>query len=319
VFTCIHNPDAINVNWTIYLPTTVEVSLYWDKQLVALPPLSLHNTRGDLKVVGSSTVYPLTRQLAECFSEEGFEGEIAVESTGTLAGFEAFCRGEADLVNASHAITAEYLALCRSMGREPVEFQVGNDALSIAVSQQNDFVEAVTTAELTQILATAERWAEVRPGWPDEPIHRFYPTERSGTFASVVEILFSNDSAPLLQAMNVTSSEDDEVLVESLVKDKFGVGFFGYAYYARNQEQLRTLPVNGVRPIPETVDRGTYPLVRPLFIYSSIDVIHEKPQVAAFINYYLRSAKDYIIEVGYFLPDEAVSLATIERFNEASR
>jgi phosphate transport system substrate-binding protein len=210
--------------------------------------------------------------------------------------------------------------LCRANGREPVEFQIGTDALAIAVSSQNDFVQDVSAEELQQILAGAATWSAVRPEWPNQAINRYYPTEESGTFESLVEIMFDGDKEAVLNAANLKlQSERDEELVAGIQNDPLAVGFFGYAYYERNKDKLQTLPVQGVRPRPETVDQKSYPLLRSLFIYSTAQTIQQKPQVAAFINYYLGSVKNYVSDVGYFLPDEDTLQQSIQNLNEVAQ
>ncbi len=316
-FTCIDNPDQVEVGWTVYLPTAEEVKLYWAGQLAFLPPID-YQSLGDIAVTGSSTVYPLTWQMAHCFQANGFKGQINQESIGTLAGFEKFCQGQVDMLNASVSMSPEYRQLCQENGREPVELQVGTDALTVVVSRENNFIQGVTTAELRQILASAVTWSEVRPDWPREPIRRCYPSPQSGTFASMVEALFPNSEETLLQAPNlVKQSEDDEELVQCVQADPFAVAFFGYAFYQRYREMLQTLPVNGIQPRPETVDSNAYPLVRPLFIYTSTDLLAEKPQLAAFVNFYLTYVKDYVADVGYFLPGDAAFQETMQNFGRA--
>lgn len=314
--TCLENPDQIAVGWTIYLPAPDEVAAYWNGQLVSLPPLNFAAS-GDVTITGSSTVYPLTRQLAACFQERGFPGQINLDSTGTLAGFTALCSGQADIANASHAMRPEDRKLCQDNGYEPVELLVSTDALAVVVSRKNDFAGDVTLDELKQILSTAVNWSDVRPEWPAQPIQRFFPTEQSGTFLFMMEQLFAGNADVLRQVANATTSEDDEQLVQRIQNDPLAVGFFGYAYYKRNADTLQALPINGIRPLPETVDRQTYPLVRPLFLYSTTSLVKQKPQVAAFLNYYLQSVRNYVIQVGYFLPDEAAFQAAIQNFYQA--
>jgi phosphate transport system substrate-binding protein len=317
-FNCIDKPGQIRVGWTIYLPTADEVNAYWNEQLVSLPPADW-NTTAEINITGSSTMYPLTRQLAYCFQQAGFNGAINLESTGTLVGFEKFCAGEADVVNASYPMSQADRALCQRNGLTPVEFQVGTDALAIVVSSQNDFVDEVTPAELKQILATADMWSKVRPEWPAEPIKRYFPTEKSGTFASLVEVLFAGDPTALLNTSNIVKqSEDDQELVAGIQNDPWAIGFLGHAYYKQNQDTLRTLPVNGIKPLPETVDQGTYPLLRPLFVYSAVETMQHEPLVNSFISFYLGNVKNYITDVGYFLPNEGAFRQAIQNLNEAA-
>ncbi|HLF29164.1 MAG TPA: phosphate ABC transporter permease PstA [Anaerolineae bacterium] len=112
----------------------------------------------------------------------------------------------------------------------------------------------------------------------------------------------------MLNAPNTESSEDDTVLAEGVAGDPNAIGFFGYAYYQQNQDRLKALSVGGVAPSIETAEDGTYPLARPLYIYTSADVMQEKPQVAAFLNFYLSSINAKIQDIGYFPVSEQVVL-----------
>ncbi len=106
----------------------------------------------------------------------------------------------------------------------------------------------------------------------------------------------------MLEAPRKVASEDDDVLVAGLRDRAMAIGFFGYSYYEENRADLKLLSVDGVFPAAETVASGEYGLVRPLYIYSSASVLREKPQVAAFIHFYLSEAQDALARVGYFPP-----------------
>ncbi len=95
-------------------------------------------------------------------------------------------------------------------------------------------------------------------------------------------------------------SEDDNVLVQGVEGSKYAIGYFGFAYFNENQGKLKAVAVDGVEPNQATVDDGTYPISRPLFIYSDAKIMQEKPQVAAFIYFYLTNVNDKILDVGYF-------------------
>ncbi len=266
--------------------------------LPAVDPLAV---TGDIVTAGSSTVFPLSERMAERFREEGYGGNITVDSIGSGAGFERFCvAGETDISNASRPIKDSEVESCREIGREPIEFRVGTDALAVVVNPENDFVDSLTMEELAAAFSTAKTWADVREGWPAEPILRFSPGTDSGTFDYFVEEVFDEDEAPLLAASNLQLSEDDNVLAQGVIGDKYAIGYFGYAYFNENKDQLRALPIEGVEPNQADVDNGTYPLARPLFIYSDATIMKEKPQVAAFINFYLTHVNEEIIDVGYF-------------------
>ncbi len=109
----------------------------------------------------------------------------------------------------------------------------------------------------------------------------------------------------LLSAPNLTSSEDDEVLANGVIGDPNAIGFFGYAYYQEHAEELKLVSVDGVTPNAETLDANQYPLARPLYIYSTANVLQEKPQVAGFVDYYLKNVNQQILDVGYFPASQA--------------
>lgn len=267
---------------------------------------------GDIVTAGSSTVFPLSERMKQRFEEEGFTGNLTVDSIGSGAGIERFCvAGETDLANSSRAIRDTEVESCRSIGREPVEFYVGIDALAVVVSAENDFVTDVTLEELALIYSTATNWSDVRPEWPNEPILRFSPGTDSGTFdyfveAVMDEVLGDTGGDAILNSADTQFSEDDNVLVQGVQGSPYAIGYFGYAYYQENSSTLKALSVGGVSPTEETAESGEYPISRPLFIYSTAEIMQEKPQVASFIYFYITNVADEILDVGYFpVSDEA--------------
>ena len=161
-------------------------------------------------------------------------------------------------------------------------------------------------------------WADVRPEWPAEPIARFIPGTDSGTFDYFVEEIFDENEDPILAAGNTQLSEDDNVLVQGILGSPYAVGFFGYAYYQENAASLRALSINDVEPSAATVDAGDYPLARPLFIYSDAQIMREKPQVAAFINFYLAFVNEEALDVGYFTASEAALQQAVQNWLQAT-
>jgi phosphate transport system substrate-binding protein len=281
-------------------------------------PFSPLNVSGDVVTAGSSTVFPLSERMSERFRDEGFSGNITVDSIGSGAGFERFCEaGETDISNASRAINADEIAACAAIGREPIEFRVGTDALAIVVSAENDFLTDVSLEQLAAIFSTATNWSDVDPSWPAEPIQRFSPGTDSGTFDYFVEKVLGNDDALILDSAGTQFSEDDNVLVQGVEGSPYAIGYFGYAYYAENAGALKILTVNGVAASEATVDDGSYPVSRPLFIYSTAEIMNEKPQVAAFIHFYLTYVNEEIVDVGYFPASEAALQASWDAFNAA--
>jgi phosphate transport system substrate-binding protein len=281
---------------------------------------------GDIITAGSSTVFPLSERMKQRFDEEGFTGNLTVDSIGSGAGIERFCvAGETDIANASRAIKDSEVESCAGIDRTVVEFQVGIDALTVAVSSENDFATDVTLEELAAIFSTATNWSDVRPEWPAEPILRFSPGTDSGTFDFFVEAVMTpangDDAdageAAILESAGTQFSEDDNVLVQGVQGSPYAIGYFGYAYYQENASTLKALSVDSITPTAETAESGEYPISRPLFIYSSTEIMQEKPQVASFIWFYLNNVNNEILDVGYFPVSEGKMQENIDAWNEA--
>lgn len=279
-----------------------------------LPEVDPSAVTGNIISAGSSTVFPLTQRMAEKFKDEGYAGNITVDSIGTGAGFERFCKtGETDIANASRAIKAEEAENCAKIGRTPIEFRVGTDALAVVVSKANTFADNLTTAQLAEIFSgKATSWDQLNPAWPKENIQLFSPGTDSGTFDYFVEAImdpaFVKDKVAdkgkgkeaILKAAGIQLSENDNVLAQGVEGSPNAIGYFGFAYFKAEAGKLRTVNVEGVTPEFDTAESGAYPLARPLFIYSDAKLMKEKPQVASFINFFLSYVNDEIDDVGYF-------------------
>ena len=287
---------------------------------------------GDVITAGSSTVFPLSERMAELFQQEGYTGNITVDSIGSGAGFERFCKtGETDVSNASRDIKDSEVESCAALGRTPIEFRVGTDALAVVVSAENDFVTALSKEQLGKIfVGEFTTWDQVDPAYPAEAILIYSPGADSGTFDYFVEAVVAPltpnadgkadvalGEEALLGLEGAQFSEDDNVLVQGVEGSPYAIGYFGYAYYVENQGALKALDIEGVAPNQENVDNGTYPLARPLFIYSDAKIMAEKPQVAAFIYFYLTNVNDNIVDVGYFPAPAADLEAALAAWMEA--
>lgn len=303
-------------------PEATEEAVVEAIELPVVDPLSV---TGDIIAAGSSTVFPLAERIAEDFQDDGFSGEPTIDSIGTGGGFERFCEaGETDIANASRAIHDDEIEACAAIGRTPIEFRVGTDALTVVVSSENDFVEDLTLEQLAAIYSgEAATWADVDPSFPAEPIQLFSPGTDSGTFSYFVEVVLEplfpdaeDATVPatdaILNAAGIQTSEDDNVLVQGVEGSPYAIGYFGFAYYLENQDLLKAVSVEGVEPNEETAESNEYPLSRPLFIYTDATILAEKPQVAAFVNYFLSNVNDVIVEVGYFP-------ASVEALNQAKQ
>jgi phosphate binding protein len=270
---------------------------------VMLPEVDPAAVTGNVVIAGSSTVYPLTQAIAERFTDEGYAGQITIDSIGTGGGFERFCTaGDSDIVNASRPINDEERAACQALNpaREPIEFRVGTDALAVVVSSENDFLTDITIEDLGRIFSgEVTSWNELNPSYPAETIQLFSPGTDSGTYDYFVEEVLGEDETGIQQS-GAQFSENDNVLVQGVEGSPYAIGYFGYAYFVENQGNLKALTLGGIEPNEQTAESGEYPLARPLFIYSDANIMQEKPQVAQFINFYLTNVNDEISGVGYF-------------------
>ena len=305
-----------------------------DAEPLVLPEVDPLSVSGDIAIAGSSTVEPVTVAMAARFADDGFMGNIPVAETGTSAGFERFCKeGSTDISNASRPVNDGERADCEAIGREVLEFLIGIDALTVAVNTDS-FVEQLKRSELVAIFTgQVTMWNEINPEWPAETIQLFTPGVDSGTFDYFGEAVLGTkgmyaareDRFAALLAPDPTTSENDNTLVEGILGSPNAIGYFGFAYYVENEETLNAVAIANdvtfdddgnmvvipeeeweaeeiayVAPNAESAESGEYMLARPLFIYSATGILAEKPQVAAFINYYLTNANDVVTEVGYF-------------------
>jgi phosphate transport system substrate-binding protein len=263
---------------------------------------------GVIKADGSSTVHPLTAAVAESFVKQHPEVQVSVAISGTSAGFQQFCRGEADVQNASRPINAGERAACAASGIDFVEIPVAYDALTLIVHPANDWASTITVDELKRLWEPAAegrvmRWSDVRAGWPDQPIQLFGPGQSSGTFDYFTEAVTGTSRA---SRKDYTASEDDTVTVKGVADNRYALGYVGYSYFHQNEKTLKAVPLAGpeavrlgaVLPSIDTVQRGTYrPLSRTLFIYVNAASL-ERPALAEFVTFYLKQDQGLVREVG---------------------
>lgn len=269
---------------------------------------------GTVNVDGSSTVYPITEAVAEEFKKVYPDVKVAVALSGTGGGFKKFVRGETDINDASRPITRFEDSIAKANGIEYIELEVAYDGLAVVVNPQNTWCKDLKVSELKKIWepeaqGKITRWNQIRPEWPDEPLHLYGAGVESGTYDYFTEAIVGKAHS---SRGDYTSSEDDNVLVQGVSSDKNALGFFGYAYYEENQDKVKLVAIdngNGpVLPSVETVKNKTYsPLARPLYIYINNKAAQRK-EVQEFINFYLDQMKGLSEEVGYIpLSDEEIN------------
>ncbi|MEZ5046289.1 MAG: PstS family phosphate ABC transporter substrate-binding protein [Chitinophagaceae bacterium] len=270
---------------------------------------SAHNQSNDatssINIDGSSTVYPITEAVAESYRTEDPHVKVTVGVSGTGGGFKKFGRGETDISDASRPIKDKEIEICKENKVSYLELSVAYDGLAVVANPNNTWLETITVEELKKIWEPEAqgkimKWNQIRPEWPNEEIHLYGPGVASGTYDYFTEAIVGESGK---SRGDFTASEDDNVLVQGIAGDKFGLGFFGLAYFEENQDKLKLVKVDngkgGVAPSVATVMDASYtPLSRPLYIYVNSNAAH-KEAVVKFVNFYLANAAKLSKDVGY--------------------
>ncbi len=279
-----------------------------------------------IAIDGSSTVFPISEAMAEEFQKEN-PAKVTIGVSGTGGGFKKFCKQETVITGASRPIKPTEVEMCKEAGVEYIELPVAYDGIAVVIHKDNDWAKELTVEDLKRMWepgaqGKVTKWSQVRTGWPDKEIHLFGPGVDSGTYDYFTKAIVGKEHA---SRGDFTSSEDDNVLVQGVATDPLALGFFGYAYYSENKAKLGLAAItdgdeeNGaghIQPTPETVANGTYqPLSRPVFIYVNKGA-SARPEVNAFIEYYLTKGTPLVEETGYIpLPPKAYELA-LKRFKD---
>jgi phosphate transport system substrate-binding protein len=258
-----------------------------------------------IQIDGSSTVFPISEAVAEGFQQQT-QGRVRVTvgESGTGGGFRKFCRGEIHIADASRPIRSGEMATCAAAGIQYVEIPVAFDGLTVVVNPSSP-IRSMTVAQLRRLWEpTAQgrinNFNQLSPSFPNQAITLFGPGSASGTFDYFTEAVNGTARA---SRTDYSPSEDDNVIVQGVVNNPGGLGYFGLAYFEENSSRLRALAIdngNGpVAPSAANVLNGTYaPLSRPLFIYVNAAALR-RPQVAQFVQYYVNNAATLSQRVGY--------------------
>ncbi len=260
---------------------------------------------GSIRIDGSSTVAPLTEAVAEQFESENSGVKVTVGTSGTGGGFEKFCAGETSISDASRAIEPEEVEACEKQGISFEEVRVATDALTVVVNPENP-VNCLTVDQLGAVWgpdSKLDNWSQI-PGLEeefDEELALFGPGTDSGTFDYFTEEINGEEGVSRKDYNNV--GENDNATVTGVEGSPGGMGYFGYSFYQENEGKLKALEVDGgkgcVAPSAETAQNDEYvPLSRPLFIYPSGEAL-EKPEVKAFVDYYLENVNEIAEAVGF--------------------
>jgi len=259
-------------------------------------------SRDQIRIVGSSTVFPYTQAVSEEYANLTGNPPPVVESTGTGGGMQIFCGGvgvdHPDITGASRAMRQSEYDLCVANGVTSItEVLIGYDGLSVAHSIDGPDLD-LTKAQLFLALAAEvpvdgaivdnpyTRWSEIDPALPDEEIIVFGPPPTSGTRDAFVELVMlegcetfeavtalpEERMAEVCERMRqdgpfIEAGENDNLIVQRLQADSHALGIFGYSFLFENQDTLKAVSIEGVAPNTETIADGTYGVSRPLFFY----------------------------------------------------
>ncbi len=274
----------------------------------------------DIRIDGSSTVYPITLAISEEFNIENPEYSVSVAFSGTGGGFQKFCVGETDINDASRPIKESEIETCAENGIEYTEIKVAWDALTVVVNPDNDWVNCLTIDQLNALWrpdSGVSLWSDINPEWPERKIALFAPGVDSGTFDYFTEAINGEGGS---SRTDFFPSEDDTVLVKGVEGNIYAMGYFGFAYYLEEGSKLKAAEIyhpeaasgsgSCVEPSVENIENGTYtPLSRPLFIYVNNEAMEEKPALSSFIEYYTsEDAQEIIADIGYAPLKEGVEM-----------
>jgi phosphate transport system substrate-binding protein len=255
------------------------------------------SAQAQIKADGSSTVFPITERAAAEFQKSTGK-KVTVGISGTGGGFKKFCKGETDIANASRKISDKEKELCSSGNVKYVEVKIATDAITVVVNPSNPLTN-ISKSQLKKIWdngSTVKNWQDADGSFPNLPIKLFGPGADSGTFDYFTEAI--NGKSKQSRA-DYTASEDDNVLVQGVSRDKSAMGYFGFAYFEKNKSRLKALNIEGVAPNLGNVKNGSYPLARPLYLYVNVDKLNSNGELKAFVETYLNGAEGFVTKAGY--------------------
>ncbi|WP_218109967.1 PstS family phosphate ABC transporter substrate-binding protein [Oligoflexus tunisiensis] len=275
------------------------------------------NLKGDVKLDGSSTVFPIAEAAAEEFQKLYPNVRVTVGLSGTGGGMKKFSNGEIDIANASRKMKPEEARKAQEGNIAYTEMPLAYDGISVVVHPANKWATKLTMAQLKALWqpgSTVKTWKDIDPAWPNEPIKLYGPGADSGTFDFFTEEVMGKAR---LSRNDYVASEDDNVLVTGVSKDKYALGYFGYAYYVENKRVLNVVPLakgkDAVAPSDKSIEDGSYPLSRPLLIYVN-DKSAQRPEAKAFVSFLLKNAATLSKEVGYIPLKEATYADILKKF-----
>lgn len=312
-------------------------------------------TRDSIRAVGSSTVYPFAKKVAEDFTaaHPQFKSPL-IESTGTGGGMKLFCAGlganTPDIEDASRRMKKAEFEDCQKNGvTEVVELQVGLDGIAFA-SSKGGITMNLTPKIVYEALAakpygkaqTTKTWKDVDPSLPNEPILMYGPPSTSGTRDALKELILEKgcESNPEMQALKksdkdkfaqvctevrsdgayVDSGEQDNLIVQKIENNRKAIGVFGYSYLEENLSKLQDLPMNGVDATYDNISSFKYPGARPLYIYYKKQHVGVIPGLKEFIDQWTTSwtKGGPLAKVGFIASPDDVQAANLKKVQDGA-
>lgn len=273
---------------------------------------------GSVTIGGSSTMFPISRRMADAFERAHAGVKVALEGSGTGTGFQAFCAGQLDITGASRPINAAEIRECAANRVEFIELPVAFDSLSVVVNSANMFVGCLTVAELKRVWepaaqGTLTRWSQLRSSFPDQPVTLVGPGTESGTFDYFTLAIVGAERA---SRTDYIKSDDDQVLANTVAADVNALGYFGHSY-ATGTKTLKVVSVDAgagcIAPSDRSVIDNTYqPLSRPMFVYVNATAA-ARPEVRAMARAYLAPEHAKLVSDAGDTPLPIATLLTIVR------
>jgi phosphate transport system substrate-binding protein len=279
-----------------------------DNKAAAPAPAPASALKGEIKIDGSSTVFPISQAVAEEFMKKNKDVKITVGESGSGNGAKKLIGGEIDIADMSRKFKKEELdELKTKQSTEAIEMPIALDGITVVVNKKNTFAKEMTVAELKKIWdkdSKVKKWNEIRPEWPDKEIKLYGPGTASGTFEFFTEAI---NGVAKQSRSDYTPSEDDNVLVKGVAGDEFSMGYFGFGYYKENEAKLNAVSIKkddsspAVAPSHETIEKMTYvPLSRYIYVYPTKKAI-EQPHIKEFLKYYNSADGANLVEAVKFI------------------
>lgn len=278
--------------------------------MIPLTKITLANPiplEGPIKLDGSSTVFPISEAMAEEFQRIYPKTRVTVGISGTGGGFKKFLHKEVDITAASRPISESEIALAKNEKIPFHEITIALDGITVVVHKDNP-IESLSLAQLKALWEPSSKiktWRDLDPSLPAQAIRLYGPGSDSGTFDHFTQVVMGKSKS---SRSDYTASEDDNIMIKGISQDKFALGYFGFAYFEENQKVLKALKISKdkqpIMPSVASIKELSYPLARPLFLYTSWSA-WQKPQVKGMLQFYLESAEILLPQTGFISFDKA--------------